>query len=105
MNLRTVSRKASCSALNSVLLIMGGISVGLRKLETLLGDEGQDQLLGDRRDARHSDFAEQALDVVLLCVAEPAVREDRAFAGLVAGAGAEELGGVGLGATRLVLVV
>src|SRR5882672_2913650 len=108
MKRRTVSRKASWSSLNSSRLntaLPSSVSVGLRQVQHLLGDERQDQLLGDRRDARDGHLAQQSLDVVFLRVAEAAVREDRLETGVVAGARAQELRRVGLGAARLMLVV
>jgi hypothetical protein len=50
-----------------------GLSLG--QAQHLLGDEAQDQLLADRRDARDQHFAQEALDVVLLGVAEAAMRQ------------------------------
>src|SRR4051812_34027076 len=76
MKRRTVSRNASWSSLNRVRLNTGfpsdsglGLDVGryglvrLRLVQHLLGDERQDHLLGDRRDAGDRHLAEQPLDV------------------------------------------
>ena len=73
-------------------------SVALRQLQHLFGDEAQDQLFGDRREARQRRLAVETLDVIFLGVAETAMRHHRLPGGVVTGAGAEELRAVGLGA-------
>src|SRR5688572_22508876 len=48
-------------------------SVRLRQAEHALGDEAQDELRRDRRDAPDERFAQVALDVILARIAEAAV--------------------------------
>src|SRR6185312_12254434 len=80
-------------------------SVALGQAQYALGDIAQDQLLADRRDARDHDLAQEALDVELLGVAVAAMGQDRPFAGVVGGTGAEILRRIGLGAAVLLVVV
>src|ERR1700722_16422736 len=65
--------------------------VGFGLIQDLLGDETQDQLFGDRRDARDRHLAQQSLDVILLRVAEPTESEDRLQAGVISRTRAQEL--------------
>ena len=80
-------------------------SVTLRQIEHLLGDEAEDQLLGDRRQPRDRHFAEQPLDMIFLGVSETAMGHDGLPRGVVAGARAEEFRAVGLRAAGLAVVV
>ena len=51
--------------------------VGLGQIQHLLGDKAEDELFGDGGDARHGHFAQQALDVIFLGIAEATVGQDR----------------------------
>src|SRR6266851_36431 len=75
-------------------------SITLGKVEHFLGDEAQDQLLGDRREPRQRHLAIKPLDVVFLGIAEPAMGRDGLPCRIMAGTGAEEFGAVGFGAAR-----
>src|SRR5919198_6642066 len=79
-------------------------SVALRQAQHVLGEVVEDHLLGDGRDLVEPDLAPEALDVELLGVAVAAVRLQRHVTRLEAGFGAEQLGDVGLRATRLAVV-
>src|SRR6185503_3818866 len=80
-------------------------SVGLRQTEHLLGDEAEDHLRRDRRDAPNQRLAQVALDVVLGGVAIAAVGHDRLLAGVEARLAGQILGRVRLGAAGLAGVV
>src|SRR3954452_24304313 len=70
-------------------------SIRLRQAEHLLGDEAENELRADRRDARDQGFPQIALDVIFLGVAEAAMGHDRLFAGVETGFGRKILGGIG----------
>src|SRR5882757_9579962 len=53
------------------------ISIRLRQAEHFLGNKTQDQLRADRRDARDQGFAQIALDVEFLGIAEAAMGHHR----------------------------
>src|ERR1044072_7835740 len=79
--------------------------VALRQPQDALGHVAQDELLAHRRDARDQDLAQETFHVKLLGVAVAAMGEDGTLAGLVGSARPEILGGVGLGAALLAVVV
>src|SRR4051795_9976544 len=80
-------------------------SIRLRQAEHLLGDEAENELRADRRDARDQGFPQIALDVIFLGVAEAAMRHDGLFAGVEAGLRSEIFGGIGGRAAWHALVV
>ena len=57
------------------LVFKSGHSIGFRKIEHLLGDEGKNELLGDGGDAREYHFAQQPLHMILLRIAKAAMRQ------------------------------
>src|SRR5947199_1002294 len=62
-------------------------SIRFRQTEHLLGDKTENELRADRGDAGDQRFAQIALDVKFLGVAEAAMGHDRLLAGLEAGFG------------------
>src|SRR6185437_14504325 len=80
-------------------------SVRFRQAEYPLRDVAQDQLRTDRRDARDHAFAEIPFDVVLLGIAETAMRHHRRLARLEAGFSGEIFRRVRLGAARQAAIV
>jgi 3-oxoacyl-[acyl-carrier protein] reductase len=80
-------------------------SIGFRQAEHPLGDETQDELAADRRDARNHDLAQIPLDVKFLGVAESPMGHDRLLAGFETGLAGEIFRGIGRGARRPALVV
>ncbi len=79
--------------------------VRLRQAQHLFGDEAENQLRADRRDARDHHLAQITLDMVFLGVAEAAMGHDRLLAGLEAGLGSQVFRGIGRGTARQALVV
>src|SRR3954470_22238459 len=79
-------------------------SIALRQIENPLRYVAEDQLLGNRRQPRDGNCAEQAFDVIFLGIAETAMGRDGLPCGVVPRAGAEEFGAVGFGAARLVVI-
>src|ERR1700710_384399 len=61
------------------------ISIRFRQAEHFLGNETQDQLRADRRDAGDQGFAQIALDVIFLGIAKAAMGHYCLLAGLKAG--------------------
>src|SRR5689334_18559645 len=57
-------------------------SIRLRQAEHLLGDEAENELRADRRDARDQGFPQIALDVIFLRITEAAMRHDGLFTGV-----------------------
>src|SRR5580693_8670353 len=70
--------------------------VRARQSENLLGEVGEDELVGDRRDALHARLAPVALDVVLAGVAVAAVELHGAVGRLEGPGGRQQLRLVGL---------
>src|SRR5258708_23059823 len=81
------------------------ISIRLRQAEHFLGDETQDQLRADRRDAGDQGFAQIALDVILLGVTKTAMGHHGLLAGLKAGFAREIFCGIRRRAAGQALVV
>src|SRR5919204_1278518 len=78
-----------------VLCIMASpSSVALRQAQHVLADVVEGHLLRDRRDLVEPHLAPQPLDVELLGIAIAAVGLQRHVAGLEAGLGGQQLGGV-----------
>src|SRR4051794_6289386 len=80
-------------------------SIRLRQAEHFFGDKTQDELRADRGDAGDQGFAQIALDVKFLGVAEAAMGHDRLLAGLKAGLAGEILRRVRRQPTRQALIV
>src|SRR2546421_7485244 len=80
-------------------------SIRLRQAEHLLGDEAENELRADRRDARDQGFPQIALDVIFLRVAESTMGHHRLLAGVEAGFGREIFGGVRCRAAWHALIV
>src|SRR5258705_3766250 len=67
------------------LMVLWTFSIRLRQTEHLLGNEAENELRADRRDARDQGFPQVTLDVILLGVTEAAMRHDSLLAGVEAG--------------------
>src|SRR5580698_8678278 len=85
--------------------VMKLISIRLRQAQHLLGNETENELRADRGDPRNQGFAQIALDVKFLGVAEAAMGHDGLLAGVKAGLAGEIFRGVGRRPTRQTLVV
>src|SRR5258708_994086 len=81
------------------------VSIRLRQAEHFLGDETQDQLRADRRDAGDQGFAQIALDMIFLGVTKTAMGHHGLLAGLKAGFAREIFCGIRRRAAGQALVV
>src|SRR5260370_41723535 len=75
-------------------------SIRLRQAQHLLGNKAENKLRADRRDARDQGFAQAALDMKFLGVAEAAVSHHALLAGLKAAFGGERFRAIGRSTTR-----
>src|SRR5438552_6039005 len=80
-------------------------SIRFRQTEHLLGNETENKLRADRRDARDQRLPQIALDVIFFGVPKSAMRHDRLLAGVEAGFGGEIFCGIGRRAALHALVV
>src|SRR6266404_5877332 len=99
------TRRPGMTAWNSSLHYLKNQLVRLRQAQHLLGNETENELRADRGDARDQGFAQVALDVKFLGVAEAAVSHHGLLAGLKAGFGGEIFRGIGRWTTRQALIV
>src|SRR5439155_1812860 len=91
-------RRSTLPAISLLLFSRGSIALG--KTEHVLREVVEHHLLRDRRDLVEPDLAPEPLDVKFLRVAVAPVGLQRDVAGLEAGLGRHQLGGVRLGPAR-----
>src|SRR5260370_17082770 len=71
------------------------ISIRLRQAQHFLGNKTENELRADRRDARDQGFAQIALDMKFLGIAEAAMGHHGLLAGMKAGSSGEIFSGIG----------